>query len=188
MSTPHAPALTTAATARPWWARAVSAGLLVALVAGVVLLWPARWGGCASLTIVSGHSMDGTYADGDLVVGRCGEPGVGDVVVYSPRSVDGLIVHRVVGGGPDGWVMRGDANEWLDPFRPTNDDVVGIVVLHVPGVAWLTRLARTPLVWLSVVLIGLGLLRGPVRRDDVVTVEVDPGTPDGDPARPSRPA
>ena len=43
--------------------------------------WPTSLGGCTTLTIVSGHSMEPTYYTNDIVVSRCGSPEVGDIAV-----------------------------------------------------------------------------------------------------------
>src|SRR3954470_12606918 len=97
------------------------AWLAVAFVAAW-FLWPTSLGGCTTLTIVSGHSMEPTYLTGDLVVSRCGEPAVGEIVVYQPHELGGArIIHRVIGGDGSGWQIQGDNNGWVDPFSPTND-------------------------------------------------------------------
>lgn len=48
----------------------------------LALLWPTAWGGCTTTVVVSGGSMEPTYAPGDLLVARCGPVAVGDAVVY----------------------------------------------------------------------------------------------------------
>ncbi|MEN0128522.1 MAG: signal peptidase I, partial [Brevundimonas sp.] len=155
--------------------RAVGSVAFTAIVLAVAaFLWPAAWGGSTSLVIVSGHSMDGTYATGDLVVARTGEPKVGDVVVYQPDDLQGHIVHRIVGGDADGWVMQGDNNEWQDPFKPTNDEIDGVVKWHVGGVNWLTTLLRAPTAWICLIVIALGLFLWPSRRVEVDEDEENP--------------
>ncbi|MBX9247092.1 S24/S26 family peptidase [Actinotalea ferrariae] len=144
------------------WLPALLAGLLV------VGLWPSSWGGCTTVVVVSGGSMEPTYAPGDLLVARCGETAVGDVVVYAPPSVpDARVVHRVVGGDAAGWELRGDANDWLDPWQPDDRHVLGRVVAHVPGHG-LAPLLLSPLLWLSLVVVAGGLLvwPGSGRGDD----------------------
>lgn len=139
----------------------------VAFVVLVVALWPVGLGGCTSFTVVSGHSMEPTYLTGDVVLARCGEPQVGDVVIYRPRELDGQrIIHRVVGGGPEGWVLQGDNNDLADPFTPTTDEVVGIAQVHLPRIGLVVSWADEPLVWLSVLAIAVALLLWPSARDD----------------------
>jgi signal peptidase len=141
-----------------------SEALVVALALAV---WPAAWGGSTSLTIVAGHSMDPTFATGDLVVGRTGPVRVGDVIVYQPDDVDGHVVHRVVGGNAtDGWVMRGDDNTWDDIWRPTSDEVVGVVRWHVPHVGAVLGGLTSPTAWVAYALVAAGWFLWPARPTD----------------------
>ncbi|WP_087508363.1 signal peptidase I [Cellulomonas iranensis] len=128
----------------------------------VLLLWPTNLGGCTSFTLVSGHSMEPTYRTGDIVVARCGVPQVGDVVIYRPAALDGArIIHRVIGGDPDGWRLQGDNNDAADPFTPTQDEVVGVEVLHGPRLGLAVGWAATPGVWASVLVLALALVVWP---------------------------
>lgn len=141
-------------------------GYVVALVAAI-LLWPTSLGGCTTLTIVSGHSMEPTYYTGDLVVARCGEPKVGDVIVYQPESLGGArIIHRIIGGDADGWELKGDNNSWVDPFAPSGDEVLGVARLHLPKVGLAASLLTSPLLWLSLLLIALAIYAWPGTPDD----------------------
>lgn len=136
-------------------------------VAAAVLLWPASLGGCTQLIVVSGHSMEPTYNTGDLVVARCGEPAVGDVVVYQPEGLNGHVIHRVVGGdGTAGWLMQGDNNDWMDPFTPTDDEVVGIAQFHLPRIGLVTTALASPFVWASLLVIAIALFLWPRGEDD----------------------
>src|SRR5659263_32293 len=146
----------------------------LALIAAVLvvawLLWPTSLGGQTTLTIVSGHSMEPTYYTGDLVVTRAAAPKVGDVIVYQPVDVGGArVIHRIVGGNAtDGWVMKGDNNSWLDPWRPQGSEVLGIARLHLPQVGKVARLLVSPVVWVGLILIAGALLLWP--RDDLAHV------------------
>lgn len=145
--------------------RTASSYLLVALLA--VLVWPVDLGGCASLTVVSGRSMEPTMSSGDVVVARCGQPQVGDVVIYRPAELDGQrIIHRIIGGGPDGWQLQGDNNDFVDPFTPTDDEIIGIELARVPYVGRVVSWADNPFVWLSVLALALGLVLWPSPEDD----------------------
>lgn len=157
--------------------RAATTVLMYALVAVAVwLVWPSALGGCTSITLVSGRSMEPTYHTGDVVVGRCGTPVVGDVVVYQPVELGGArIIHRVVGGGPDGWVVRGDNNDVADPYVPTDDQVEGVAVLHLPKIGILATQPVSPLVWISLVALGGALLVWPSRSAPAVPSPSDPG-------------
>ncbi|MDM7855427.1 signal peptidase I [Cellulomonas alba] len=178
MLTSHAAPTRTALRGRAGRLRGVGSWIVFGLVVVLaVLLWPHQWGGRTSLTIVSGHSMDGTYSTGDLVVGRVGTAEVGDVVVFRPPGLDGYVVHRIVGGDAEsGWVTRGDDNTWDDPWRPTSDDVVGVARWHVPHAWAVVRLATSPLAIVAYALVVVGIFLWPPRS---VTAEPDTG-PDAD--------
>lgn len=144
--------------------RAVPTVLLyAAALVAVWFLWPSSLGGCTTLTIVSGHSMEPTYYTGDVVVARCGQPQVGDVVVYQPAEMGGArIIHRIIGGdGATGWTMQGDNNGFVDPFTPTEDEVVGVAALHLPKVGLAASALTNPWIWASLIVIALGILLWP---------------------------
>ena len=124
--------------------------LLVFVVLWAMFLRPQFLGGPTTFIGVSGISMEPTMSDGDLaVVSRRGSYAPGDVVAY--RIPDGQpgegnnIIHRIAGGdGRRGYLTRGDHNSWDDLWRPTDDDVLGKVVLRLPGVAGLFGKLREP--------------------------------------------
>lgn len=139
----------------------------VVVAACAWLLWPTSLGGCTTLTIVSGHSMEPTYLTGDLVVSRCGEPSVGDIVVYQPHELGGArIIHRVIGGDASGWQMQGDNNDWVDPFTPTDDEVLGVATIHLPKVGLAITAVTSPWIWASLIVLALAILVWPRDEDD----------------------
>ena len=121
--------------------------LSIALVVAY-FTWPTSLGGCTTLTIVSGHSMEPTYYTNDIVVSRCGTPEVGDIAVYAtPETGGARIVHRVIGGdGETGWEFQGDNNDFVDQFRPTDDQVLGTAVLHIPRAGLVAKAVSSPMV------------------------------------------
>lgn len=142
------------------------AWLVGALVIGW-LLWPSSLGGCTTLTIVSGESMEPTYSTGDLVVSRCGPVEVGDVIVYNPPDVGGArVIHRIVGGDADGWVVQGDNNDFLDPWEPTDENILGSAELHLPHVGKFAAVLLSPLTWISLLIIALAVVVWPGRGED----------------------
>jgi len=166
-----------------------NAGDIVFLLAALVLgyfLWPTSLGGCTTLTIVSGRSMEPTYYTGDLVVSRCGDYGVGDVVVYNPPNVGSArIIHRITGGdAKDGWVIQGDNNSFLDPWRPTNERILGEAVLHLPKVGLLGTVLVSPMTWISLFLIAAALVLWPSKPEPAAVAAAaagegpDPGDDD----------
>ncbi len=127
------------------------------------LLWPSSLGGCTTLTIVSGHSMEPTYRTGDLVVSRCGPVAIDDVIVYTPPDVGGArVIHRIVDGDAEtGWVVRGDNNDFLDPWHPTEENILGSAVLHVPQLGRVAAVLLSPLTWVSLLLVALAVVVWP---------------------------
>lgn len=108
--------------------------------AGVLsLIWPQSLHGTVAFIGVDGHSMDGTYVDGDLVVARRqARYDVGDVITYRiPAGEFGAgarVIHRIIGGdGRTGFVTQGDNRTIADPWRPRDADVVGESWLRLPG-------------------------------------------------------
>jgi signal peptidase len=123
--------------------RAAFGALSWLFVAGLIALAASSmFGGPVRLVVVRGHSMDPTFATGDLiVVESITAAQVGDIVSYPIEAGKGRshIVHRAIGGGPDGFVTRGDNRETDDPWTPSNGELDGRVALHIPGVGrWLT--------------------------------------------------
>jgi signal peptidase len=131
-------------------------------------LWPSSFGGATTFIIVNGHSMEPDYLPGDLLVARAGVPAVGDVVVYHPPGYgNAMVVHQIVGGdGSSGWVMQGKNNDFIDPWKPTNDQVVGLVQVHFPSFGGLGVVLLSPFVWAAILVIALGLLLWPGKSDD----------------------
>lgn len=108
--------------------------LAIAAVACFAIgIWPVALGGASSLVLVTGHSMEPTFRDGDLVWAWAGQPAVGDVVVYTPPELDGARgVHRVIADDGSGWVTQGDNNPVPDPWHVANDHVIGVVRARAP--------------------------------------------------------
>ena len=142
------------------------------------LLWPSSLGGCTTLTIVSGHSMEPTYYTGDLVVSRCGAVDVGDVIVYNPPDVGGArVIHRIIDGDASGWIVQGDNNDFLDPWKPTEENILGSAVLHLPQVGKFAAILLSPLTWISLMVVALAVVVWPGRKPEE-TAEPEDGEPD----------
>ena len=107
----------------------------------VVLCAPQAVGGATGYVITHGVSMEPRFHTGDLAVVRTAEHyGVGDVVAYRSRTLKTVVMHRIVAVDGARFTFKGDNNSWLDPDRPTADDVVGRLVVRVPhGGVWLAR-------------------------------------------------
>jgi signal peptidase len=144
----------------------VSVAFTLALLAGVYYLWPTALGGCATFTVVTGKSMEPTYSTGDVVFSRCGTPEVGNIVVYASEDTGGArIIHRIIGGdGESGWQLQGDNNSWVDPFEPTQDEVIGIAKLHIPKLGLMADTLANRWMWLSLFAIAGALFLWPSRH------------------------
>lgn len=128
----------------PKWCRMMATVLwLLALVALVAVLWPARWGGFIGLTVVSGHSMEPTYTTGDLVVTvRQSCYLAGDIVAYQVPAgqpgAGGHVIHRIASVAPAGaqqvLTTKGDNNPTADVWHPATSDVLGRALIRLPAI------------------------------------------------------
>jgi len=114
----------------------------VAVAILAIGLWPANWGGLTGFTIVNGHSMDPTFASGDLIISmRLPAYHVGDIVSYEiPDDEFGAgqrVIHRIFAiddsTGTSTYVTKGDNNPDIDEWRPASANVLGRVILRIPG-------------------------------------------------------
>jgi signal peptidase I len=110
-----------------------------AVLALLWLVWPQSMHGAVAYVGVDGHSMDGTYADGDLIAVRAQSSyAVGDIVTYRiPKGEFGAganVIHRIIGGnGETGFTTQGDNKPLPDPWHPRTGDVLGKSALRIPG-------------------------------------------------------
>jgi signal peptidase len=111
----------------------------LAILAGwAFTLRPAVLGGPAGYVMVRGVSMNPTYHSYDLVLTRQRSSyKKGDIVAYRvPKGEMGegmIVIHRVTGGSAaTGYVIQGDNNPEIDPWRPKPEDIVGKAWVLVP--------------------------------------------------------
>jgi signal peptidase I len=121
------------------WFRAVVVTLLTALFGAAAL---AVATGAVASVATHGASMEPRFHTGDLAVVRTTEAyHVGDVVAYRSDMLDTVVMHRIVGVDGGRFTLQGDNNTWLDPERPTHDELIGKLAFRVPqGAVWLGRL------------------------------------------------
>jgi signal peptidase len=163
-------------------ARRLAQVAALALTVAVALVWffvlrPVSLGGPADYVIVSGHSMEPDLHTGDVVVAfHQHRYEVGDVVVYrvpqgEPAAGD-RVIHRIVGGSATkGFVMKGDNKQGIDPWRPTERDVVGKEIVTVPRIGTALAEIRSTLgvaivAGLTTILVALGAASRPARDDE----------------------
>lgn len=146
--------------------------LEAAVTLAVAAVWfvglrPVALGGPATYIVVRGYSMSGTLAPGDLVVTSAqGSYSAGDAIVYRVGSGAGrglLVVHRIIRADAAGYTMQGDANSYQDPWRPKASDVVGRLVVTVPGAGRFLSVLANPFLlaalWgLAALVLGLSFL------------------------------
>ena len=134
---------------------AVTAALAVAAVASAwVVLGPTQAGGGTSYAVIVGSSMEPGLHRGDLaIVRRRDAYRPGDVVLYDSRELGSKVLHRIVRVEGDRFVLKGDNNDFLDPERPTAEQIVGELWAGVPAVGRVTEWLRKPLH--SALLVGL---------------------------------
>jgi signal peptidase len=96
----------------------------------VLILWPATYGGRFGMVMVAGSSMEPTYQLGDAVITWREPVEVGDVILYKvPEGSPGAgnpVIHRVAGREGGRWITKGDNSRSIDPWRPTDSDVLGV--------------------------------------------------------------
>ena len=148
-----------------------------------LLLGPTAFGGPAGYIEVSGHSMDGTYKTGDLILTRDQDTyAKGDIVTFKVYDGAGQVIHRIIGGnGETGYTTQGDNNPDPDPWHPTDEEIVGKSWHRFEGKAWMLHLPQRP--WFAgvaaglITLLVLGLDSTPRRRKGEVDPQADPVAP-----------
>jgi signal peptidase len=125
--------------------------MILLFVGWAMTLRPVLLGGPATYLVVRGTSMLPIYETGDLVILH-DQPsyGVGDVVGYRvPAHEVGagrIVLHRIIGLAPGGFVLQGDNNEAPDPWTPSPADVAGSIWIVVPVVGRLILWLYQPVV------------------------------------------
>ena len=120
--------------------------LVVSLIAIWLAFAPVRLGGKVSYVIVNGISMEPRYHLGDLTIMRkTATYQVGDVVTYHDTEMNAYVIHRIIGLDREQYVLQGDNNSWIDAYRPTNEEIIGKLWIHIPKLGKLFKWMRTPL-------------------------------------------
>ncbi|MHB8190889.1 MAG: signal peptidase I [Ferrimicrobium sp.] len=119
----------------PAWPGSVVLGGVVASVGALwAVIGPAGLGGSLFYLATRGPSMLPRFHTGDLAVVRPERSyHVGEIVLYRYPKL-GLILHRIVGVSDGRFLMKGDHNDYIDPYHPRSSDIVGRLWLHVHSV------------------------------------------------------
>lgn len=124
--------------------------LLIAVGGWFALVRPPALGGATTYLFVRGDSMTPTYTDGDLVIVRGSDSyRAGDVAAFhvpDPSGGQHTVLHRIVGGDTDaGYLLQGDNRSYPDPWRPTDDDMVGTARFAIPRLGRLLAMVADPI-------------------------------------------
>lgn len=126
--------------------RLIGGGLvLLALFAAWHFVAPTQLGGSTSYAVVVGSSMEPKLERGDLAIVR-EQSGyeLGDVVAYRHHELDRILIHRIVAEDGEAFVLKGDANDFVDSGFPTERDMVGSLWMTVPYAGSALQWAQTP--------------------------------------------
>ena len=88
--------------------------------------------GYAPVYVLSG-SMEPAFSAGDMIIVHPEERyEPGDIITF--HSEGELVTHRIVGASPNGFTVKGDANNVKDEELVHGDEIVGKMVLVLPCV------------------------------------------------------
>ncbi len=146
--------------------KAIVIGLpLVALTLVWFVLAPLELGGTTTCVITRGVSMQPGFHTGDLAILRVsGAYQVGDIVAYRDPQI-GRVMHRIVGEDGGLFVMKGDNNDFVDPYEPARSDIVGKLWVHLPGVGKWLQAVQQPMAAAMVATMAGMLLFAPIGAD-----------------------
>ncbi|MGD2253784.1 MAG: signal peptidase I [Anaerolineales bacterium] len=137
-----------------WLRPALSALALVIIVASWVLFAPSQLGGSAGYVTISGNSMEPQFRKGDLVIVRRAKLyHVGEIVVYD-SPIMGTVIHRIVDTTADGFLLKGDNNDWTDSYRPSPEEIIGRYWLRIPSGGNVVKSLRHPAIWTVLILVA----------------------------------
>lgn len=107
----------------------------VLLAVAAFVLWPERWGGSMTYVITSGTSMQPGFVEGDLAILRSSSDyRPGDVAAYDSSQLKKIVMHRIAKETDDGYTFQGDNNDFLDPETVADEQMLGKLVVRIPGV------------------------------------------------------
>lgn len=129
---------------------------LLAMVAVWLMFAPQQFGGQAAYVLVTGNSMEPFLDKGDMVVVRAtNDIAVGDVVTYQYPDL-GHVIHRVVDIQQGAYILKGDNNEWVDGYTPSQSEIIGEYWFKLPKASGVIKTLRTP--WVFALSVGIATL------------------------------
>lgn len=141
-------------TNRHWLLTFIAGACLVLVTLAWIFFAPKPLGGQASYVMVTGNSMEPLYQSGDLVIVRStGTYNLGDIVTYRDPQLERYVIHRIVSRTPEGFILKGDHNNWLDSYQPAAAEIVGREWLRIPAAGTFITWVRNP--WIITLVIGI---------------------------------
>lgn len=134
---------------------------LVIGIAGLLLGTMLPIPGNLEMKIVKSGSMEPEIPTGSLVVVQpAASYGKGDIITFGKDTkTDIPTTHRIIAINPDGsFVTKGDANEEQDQNPVARVEVIGKVILSIPGAGYVLDFARTKLGFALLIGIPAGLV------------------------------
>ncbi len=133
---------------KSWRLPAAVANIL--LVIGLAAIWlafaPVKLGGQVSYMMVDGNSMEPGFHKGDLaIIRQASIYQVGDIVTYHDGQMNANVIHRIIRVEGDQFVFKGDNNSWIDGYRPTRDELVGKLWIHLAQAGKVVKWVQSPL-------------------------------------------
>jgi signal peptidase len=127
---------------------------------------PTRLGGDSIYVVTSGISMEPRFHTGDLAILRpASSYEIGEIVGYKSPHI-GIVMHRIIGERGGDFLMKGDNNNFVDPYHPAPRDVVGRLWLHVPKVGRLINSQRNRETSVAVAAVAMaGVIGVPAERE-----------------------
>jgi signal peptidase I len=134
---------------------------LAIVAAAWFFLAPPLLGGSTSYVATEGVSMQPRFHTGDLVLVRARSSyHTGEIVAYRSGLLHSVVLHRIVGMRGNGYVFKGDNNNFLDPQTVPASDLVGALWIHWPGGAKHFAQIRHPAVIGGLIALAAILLLG----------------------------
>ncbi|MGO9300534.1 MAG: signal peptidase I [Acidimicrobiales bacterium] len=148
-----------------WTWTAFGAAAVVALGLFWLNFAPTRLGGDSIYVVTSGISMEPRFHTGDLAILRpASSYEVGEIVGYKSPHI-GIVLHRIIGEKGGHFLMKGDNNDFVDPYHPVPSDVVGKLWVHVPKVGRLINSQRNREISVAVAAVAMaGIVAVPTER------------------------
>jgi signal peptidase I len=133
--------------------------LLILIILGLWYLFaPTQLAGAVSYVIVNGNSMEPDHRLGDLVLTRSKpDYDLNQKVVYQ-HPVVGYVFHRIVDQNDEGFILKGDNNDWLDAYQPKRAEIVGKYWFMIPGAGQVIRKLREPAYFAGFTIIIVGII------------------------------